>query len=209
MDNKDASRLTDSSMGDSEWQRFLNYMEHEVRPQCKPQRETLAGGPFQWLQTLSGKSFGEKVAPLIVRFFLEDELEPREHSDHDFVFRGRKVELKTGTEHSTEGVFLFQQIRPQQDWDLLLCLGLCVRSLVFFVLTRSFVEAAIETWRSDESSIITPQHGGARDLDRTTAEPDTFWMWTRPEWESLLEDRRSEFDAEGWRGSPIRESLVP
>ncbi len=43
----------DANGGDHGWLRFLNYMEREVRPNCKPQRETLAGGPFAWLQTHS------------------------------------------------------------------------------------------------------------------------------------------------------------
>lgn len=126
--------------GDQEWLRFLNYMEREVRPKCKPQRETLAGGPFAWLQTLSGTSFGNKVGPLIVRFFLEQDYGPRVNAGHDFTFRSRKMELKTGTEHSTPGTFLFEQIRPQQDWDAVLCLGLCVESLVFYLLTRRSAE---------------------------------------------------------------------
>jgi hypothetical protein len=183
-------------------------VEHDVRTRCKPQRETLTGGPFAWLQTLSGTSFGHTVGPLVVRFFLGNEMGPRESAGHDFVFRGRKVELKTGTEHSTEGVFLFEQIRPRQDWDTLLCLGICVESVGFFALTRCFVESAIEVWRSEGRSVIEPQHGGARALDRARAQPDTYWLWTRAEWAPLLQPQRSQFGPQGWQGRPIREALL-
>jgi len=183
-------------------------MEREVRPSCKPQRETLAGGPFAWLQTISGTSFGNKFGPLVVRFFLEDEFEPRVSSGHDFTFRTAKVELKTGTEHSTPGTFLFEQIRPQQDWDIVLCLGLCVNSLVFFLLTREFVEDAISAWREDGRSVIAPQHGGARMRDRTSARPDTFWMWTHPEWSGVLTEWRLGFGADGWSGRHLRGALA-
>jgi hypothetical protein len=144
----------------------------------------------------------------VVRFFLEDEQRPRANPHHDLVFRGRKIELKAGVEHSTGGVFLFQQIRPSQDWDGLLCLGLKVKSLDFFVLPRSFVSDAIEDWRRSGRSVITPQHGGASHLDRATADPDTFWMWTKPEWETLLAPCRSTFDASGWSGPRLSESLA-
>lgn len=193
--------------GGQEWLRFLNYMEREVRPNCRPQRETLAGGPFAWLQTLSGTSFGNKVGPLIVRFFLEQEYGPRVNSGHDFTFRNRKIELKTGTEHSTPGTFLFEQIRPQQDWDAVLCLGLCIESLVFYLLTRQFVEDAIEAWRQEGRSVISPQHGGTRNRNRAEDQPDTFWMWTRPEWDGVLSKRRMVFDPSGWHDTHLREAL--
>lgn len=199
--------LSDCDLYDQEWLRFLSYMEREVRPKCKPQRETLAGGPFAWLQTLSGTSFGNKVGPLIVRFFLQEEYGPRLNAGHDFTFRGRKVELKTGTEHSRPGTFLFEQIRPQQDWDAVLCVGLCVRSLVFYVLTRRFVEDAIETWEKVGRSVISPQHGGARSRRPARARPDTFWMWTYPEWDQVLSERRSIFDPNGWHGARLSDAL--
>jgi len=203
-----AASPSDSRARNAEWLRFLNYMEREVRPRCSPQRPRLAGGPFAWLQALSGTSFGNRVGPLIVRFFLEEDLAPRMNAGHDFTFRNTKIELKTGTKHSTEGTFLFEQIRPQQDWDLVLCLGLCVESLVFFVLTRRFVETAIEAWRANGRSVITPQRGGSRTLDRASARPDTFWMWTHPEWARLLSKWRLEFGAAGWSGKHLRDVLA-
>lgn len=198
---------SDVGGGGQEWRRFVHYMEREIRPACKPQRETLAGGPFAWLQTLSGSSVGNRVGPLIVRFFVEHEYGQRVNRGHDFTFRGRKVELKTGTEHSTPGTFLFEQIRPQHDWDAVLCLGLCVESLVFHLLTRQFVEDAIATWRRDGRSVIYPQHGGASDRDREAAQPDTFWMWTRPEWDAVLAERRMVFRPSGWHGTHLRDAL--
>jgi hypothetical protein len=172
-------------------------MEQDVKPYCKPQRETLAGWPFAWLQTLSGKSFGDKIGPGIVRFFLWQDYGPRVNTEHDFIFHDKKIELKTGTEHSTPGTFLFEQIRPQQDWDAVLCLGLRVESLVFYLLSRQFVEEAIEEWRQKGRSVISPQHGGARRLNRVEAQPDTFWMWTTPEWEGVLSERKIVFDHSG------------
>lgn len=195
-------------MSSGEWNRFLFYVEHDVRPTCKPQRATLAGGPFAWTQKLSGSAFGNKVAPPITRFFLQDEQEPRTGSGHDFIFRDRKVELKAGTEHATEGVFLFQQIRPTQDWDVLLCLGLALNSLTFLTLNRTFVESEIETWRDTGTSIIVPQHKGSRTRNRQGPLPDTFWLWTRPEWEDKLLPYRSDFGPSGWNGQKLPDALI-
>jgi len=160
------------------------------------------------MQTLSGSAFGNKVAPAITRFFLQDEQAPRVNPGHDFIFRGRKVELKAGAEHKTGGVFLFQQIRPTQDWDVLLCLGLALNSLTFLTLSRTFVESAIETWHDTATSVIIPQHGGAKGRNRSGREPDTFWLWTKPEWEAKLRPYRSGFGPSGWSGRKLSEALV-
>jgi hypothetical protein len=191
-----------------EWGRFLHFVEHEIREKCKPQRASLRGGPFEWLQTLSGTTFGHKVGPLTIRFFLEDEYQPPASSDHDFVFNGARVELKTGVEYSGKGIFLFEQIRPQQEWDILLCLGYAVSSLTFLTLPRSFVEKAIAQWRNSERSVVTPQHGGSRALNRRTAKPDTYWLWTKPEWNAVLAPHQSTFSAAGWKGSTLRNRLA-
>jgi hypothetical protein len=195
-------------MPDAEWERFLNYVENSVRAECQPQRESLQGGPFEWMQTLSGSTFGNKVGSLVVRFFLEDEMLPRRNAGHDLVFRERRVELKTGVEHSTPGVFLFQQIRPQQDWDALLCLGVGCRHLVFFVLSKQFVRDAVQAWRDTGQSVISPQHGGAQGRRRSRTEPDTFWIWTKPEFDGVLASHRSRFDCSGWQGPTLREGLA-
>jgi len=195
-------------MSSSEWDRFLNYVDHDVRGRCTPQRASLARGPFEWMQTLSGSAFGNKIGPSITRFFLQDEQGPRENPGHDFIFQGRKIELKTGTEHSSKGVFLFQQIRPSQNWDGLLCVGIAVRSLTFLALGRSFVEDAIEKWRNSGKSVITPQHGGAKRRNRHGPAPDTFWLWTRQEWASQLEPYQSFFDSSGWQGRRLQETLT-
>ena len=195
-------------MPDAEWERFLHFMEHEVRAKCHPQRASLSGGPFEWLQTLSGSAFGNTVGPLIVRFFLEDEMQPRKNKGHDFVCRGRPIELKSGVEHSTPGVYLFEQIRPQQDWEVLLCVGVAVRQLSFWTLSRAFVLDAIELWRETGHSVIAPQHGGSREIDRETASPDTFWLWTKPEWSQTLAPFRAVFDPSGWKGIALKKALL-
>lgn len=191
-----------------EWKRFVHYMDHEVRAHCRPQRESLRGGPFEWLQTLSGKVFGERVGPYIVRFFLEEEMLPRENAGHDFVFHGRRIELKTGVEHSTAGVFLFEQIRPSQNWDGLLCIGIAAERLEFITLSRAFVQRCIAQWRKTEHSVIMPQHGGARGRAVQRAEPDTFWLWTKPTWDRLLRPHRASFGPDGWHGRPLQKSLL-
>lgn len=194
-------------MINNEWNRFLHYMEYEVRKQCRPQRDALRGGPFAWLQTLSGKVFGEKVGPLIVRFFLGHEYRPRINSDHDFVFLGRTFELKTGTEHSSPGVFLFEQIRPQQKWDVLCCVGISRNALEFFVIPRAVIVQGVAQWRRKGNSFIMPQYGGAARRDRTGSEPDTFWIWTKPEWRGFLASFQSKFGQNGWSGQSLGKLL--
>lgn len=194
-------------MHTAEWKRFRHYMEHTVKRQCRPQRESLRGGPFEWLQTLSGKVFGERVGPLITRFFLEDEYKSRLRADHDFIFNRKKFELKTGTGHSEKGVFLFEQIRPQQDWDALLCIGIAGNSIEFFVMPKKFIADAIGLWRKGKSSLITPQHGGAKHRDRKGPQADTFWLWTVPKGRQQLEKFHTTFAPTGWHGPHLRELI--
>lgn len=174
---------------------------------CKPQGRTFRAGPFEWLQTVEREISGRRLGLYITRFFLEEECQPRTNAGHDFVFRKRKFELKTGTEHSTQGVFLFEQIRPQQEWDAVACIGIAVNGIEFFVFPRGFIEKGIAAWRRKGDSFVTPQHGGAKRRGRGTSQPDTFWIWTKPQWASLLAPYRTKFGPGGWSGRHFKELL--
>lgn len=94
-------------------------------------------GPFGFLQTMSGKTFGESVAPLIARYWLVDEGDSYEKLATKGLYDVRwtpvelgksiRIELKTSSENRPR----FQQIRDpwmidpdsvSPDYDILLCL---------------------------------------------------------------------------------------
>jgi hypothetical protein len=139
-----------------------------------------AAGPFGFLQTLSGKTFGETVAPLIARFWLiaeerGDEFQRVKNTEfYDFwvSLEGgpkKRIEMKASTEDKPN----FQQIRHPKmtnraaelyEYDLLLCLGLSNDGLEWWIFTASDVDEFIQT------GVFTPQHGGKK------TDSGTYWV---------------------------------
>lgn len=81
--------------------------------------------PFRWIRTLAPRTKG-KVGERISAGLVEARgvvVTKSTSSDADRVFNGVPIEIKTSTLWDT-GTYRFQQIRPDQEWDVLWCLGL-------------------------------------------------------------------------------------
>lgn len=131
---------------------------------------------------MSGKTFGETVAPLIARYWLVDQgdefvkMSNREVYDFGWLPRESdktiRIEMKASSEDSPN----FQQIRHPRmsgvastlDYDVLLCLGLSNAGLEWWAFPADEVETFIA------AKIFTPQHGG------TKMESGTSWIRIRP-----------------------------
>lgn len=147
-------------------------------------KQDKAAGPFGFLQTLSGKVFGETVAPQIAQFWLQANLDlfsKRPPSGlYDLLWtdggsgRTIRIELKASTEDSPN----FQQIRHPRmtnrdaedyEYDILLCLHVSNAGLEWWVFPAAEVADLIH------SGVFTSQHGGQK------IDSGTYWIRMTPQ----------------------------
>jgi len=134
--------------------------------------------PLYWLAGLSGKSFGENVAPQLCAYWIQDEGDlwikqsGREYYDiawspHEELGVNR-LELKASSESPA---FRFQQIRDPRhtaraggDYDTLLCLGITASTMEFWSIPAERVGVYID------NGTFANQHGG------TKMKSNTYWF---------------------------------
>lgn len=141
-----------------------------------------AASPFGFLQSMSGKTFGETVAPLIAHYWLVDDgdsfgrVSTRGLYDFGWTPRETSREIRIELKASSEASPNFQQIRHprmsnsaavRRDYDVLLCLGLSNAGLEWWAFPSPEVESFIAT------RAFAPQHGGAK------MESGTYWVRMR------------------------------
>ena len=134
-------------------------------------REDKKAGPFGFLQTLSGKAFGETVAPKIAEYWLSaegDSFAKLPNTDlYDFAFtpkevdRPIRVELKASSQEPPN----FQQIRDPKmtnksaltnEYDVLLCISVANTGLRWWIIPADDIPQLIN------DGFITLQHGGQK-----------------------------------------------
>lgn len=140
-------------------------------------RDDTRADPLSFLAQHSGKTFGEKYAPLFAKFWLMgkgdswDKQSSKGLYDVGWTPRERKgkeirIELKASSEHPT---YLFQQIRHRNlsgvgdgDYDLLLCLGVSAGSLEWWAIPAEDLDAYAENGGTDPDGIVITRHHGKR-----------------------------------------------
>jgi hypothetical protein len=142
-------------------------------------RSDKSASPFGFLQTLSGKVYGETVAPQIAQYWIggngDTFTKMPSGALYDFRWqpadRGQliRVEMKASTEENPN----FQQIRHPKmtnldakdfEYDILLCLHASNAGLEWWVFPAAEVQARIE------DGSFPPQHGGQK------MESGTYWV---------------------------------
>lgn len=136
--------------------------------------------PLHFLAELSGKAFGESVAPKICQFWLcvsgDQWVKQPASAYYDLLWvpaetqKRVRIEVKASSEAPA---FRFQQIRDPRmsggntwDYDVLLCLGVTAASVEFWWIPAADIIALIE------SGVFTNQHGGAK------VDSHTYWVTT-------------------------------
>jgi hypothetical protein len=131
--------------------------------------------PLYWLAGLSGKSFGERVAPLLCAYWLVQGSDTWKKqpgtayydiSWHPSESTHRiRMELKASSENPG---FRFQQIRDPRytgasdlDYDLLLCVGVTASTMEFWSIPATTVGDFID------DRTFPNQHGGAKMASNT------------------------------------------
>jgi len=164
-------------------------------------QKDIMDAPFAFLAQLSGKSFGENIAPFMCKYWLCEEEDEWEKEDtkgyYDAIWRpkekkeGIRLEIKASSEAPA---YRFQQIRPPKasggenfDYDALLCLGVSSNKLEFWVIPASYVDRYIQ------NGIFLPQHGGRK----KGLHSNTYWVVLK---ESIREELSMFYsEAEGLR----------
>ncbi len=142
----------------------------------------LRESPLYFLAGLSGKTFGETVAPELCAFWLRAEgdawqkMPNRERYDVAWAPGASRhllrIELKASSEHPG---FRFQQVRDPRagdqlrlDYDGLLCMGVTAGSVGFWLIPADDVARLIAT------GVLERQHGGSK----TGLSSNTYWIVT-------------------------------
>jgi hypothetical protein len=134
--------------------------------------------PLYFLAELSGKSFGESIAPKICQYWLCGELDgwAKQPASGYYDIAWTSVELRKPVRieikaSSESPAFRFQQIRHPKighantlDYDTLLCVGVTASSLEFWFIPAQAVIDFIE------SGLFTNQHGGKK------IDSNTYWV---------------------------------
>jgi len=140
-------------------------------------RDDIRADPLYFLAQHSGKTFGEKFAPLFARFWLAakgDEWEKQPSTGlydvgwtpHECAGRMFRIELKASSEQPN---YLFQQIRHPRmsgtgtnDYDVLLCLGVSAGSLEWWAIPAGIMDSFAETGATDLDRVVITRHHGKR-----------------------------------------------
>ena len=124
------------------------------------------GSPFAWIKRWPSSRTRGKIGEDLVAAWLAGRrftVARSPDSDADRVVEGKRVEVKLSTRWKNGG-YKFQQIRDQ-DYEVLICLGLCPFDAHCWAVPKSEV---LRRWR-DGAAGISSQHGGA-------AGTDTAWL---------------------------------
>lgn len=145
--------------------------------------------PLYWLAGLSGKSFGENVAPQLSAYWLVQDSDTWKKQSgsayYDISWHPNessepvRMELKASSENPG---FRFQQIRDPGytasvglDYDLLWCIGVTASTVEFWSIP------AAEVGRFIDNKTFPNQHGGSKMTS------NTYWFVTDAKTRQLLE----------------------
>lgn len=140
-------------------------------------RDDIRADPLYFLAQHSGKTFGEKFAPLFAKFWLSSDGDewvkqsskglydvgwtPKERKGKEL-----RIELKASSEQPG---YLFQQIRhpklsgaKRADYDLLLCLGVSAGSLEWWAIPAADMDQFAENGSTPVKRIVITRHHGKR-----------------------------------------------
>lgn len=139
-------------------------------------RTDIRADPLHFLAQHSGKTFGEKFAPLFAQFWLAEagdgweKQSSRGHFDVQWTPRETKAAIRIELKASSEQPgYLFQQIRHprlsgagEPDYDLLLCLGVSAGSLEWWAIPGPDLDSLAETGTTSAESVAITRHHGKR-----------------------------------------------
>jgi hypothetical protein len=114
--------------------------------------------PFRYIKMMAPRGKGsrfEKIAKSIFKK-LGKTVDRSSSTDHDAIVESQKVEIKGSTLIRNKNNFSFLQIRPDQDYDLIVFLMAYPNELKMITMSKSVVLKNIK------NGIFLKQHGGSK-----------------------------------------------
>ena len=157
--------------------------------------------PMAFLSEHSGKSFGEKWAPFIARYWLASQgdewikMGASEFYDIRWVPAGTHREIRLELKASSEAPsYRFQQVRhpclvgDRSAYDILLCVGVTASSLEWWVIpTGALDDMANNGTTPPEKTVIRKHHGKDAPIwNNTVGYTDEGWFCTDERCRELL-----------------------
>lgn len=140
-------------------------------------RDDIRADPLYFLAQHSGKTFGEKFAPLFAKFWLSAKGDTWEKQSSKGLYdvgwvpserKGKEIRIELKASSEQPG-FLFQQIRHpklggagEDDYDLLLCLGVSAGSLEWWAIPAEDLDQFAETGSTAADQVVITRHHGKR-----------------------------------------------
>jgi hypothetical protein len=125
------------------------------------------GTPFEALQALSSRSKGSKFEHLVQELFegMGQKVRKPKNSEHDRIINGVKTEIKSSFgwigDDGEITQFRWQQIRPSQDYEVMLFVAAYPDRLELYWADKEVVAAHVEVQNS-RGHWIYNQHGGKK-----------------------------------------------
>mgnify|MGYP003346015513 FL=1 len=115
---------------------------------------------IRYLPPRTKGSFFEKLSKNIFQK-LSFQIDKPQSSDHDMIVNNRKIEVKGSTLGMNKNTFSFLQIRPDQDYEVIIFVMAYPKELKILEMTKKDVIKNIE------NNVFKKQHGGKKADSRT------------------------------------------
>ena len=144
-------------------------VEYETYKSCVSEKCPYEGSPFQSIKQMSSKKKGAWFENTFEEHMIMKgyELRKNYNSGHDRVFVVNRKEVKFEIKGSFlwgengEGKMRWQQIRPSQDYDMIVFIAVFPNGMEFYYNTKSAISEFVE--REDEDGNWPyNQHGGKK-----------------------------------------------
>ena len=125
--------------------------------------ERYVNSPFKHLKNIPAKQKGSRFEKIVsnVMTKLGYTIQKPENSDHDLIINGVKVEIKGSTLAKNKNHFSFLQIRPDQDYHLMMFAMFYPNELVLMEMEKEQIKKNVQ------SKTFKKQHGGKKGGDET------------------------------------------
>ena len=157
-----------------EW--IANYLTHDDAIH-KRDIDPYSDSPFTVYKDMSSKRKG-KYFELLFEEYADNmgwKVQDPTNTDHDTRINGKKVEVKGSLLWGTDAShFRWQQIRPSQDYDVIVFVAIYPNRIEFHAATKEVVTEFVQTPDKD-GNFVHNQHGGK------TKNSGTFFLDGFPE----------------------------
>lgn len=125
--------------------------------------ERYVNSPFKHLKNIPAKQKGSRFEKIVSNVLTKvgHTIQKAENSDHDRIINGVKTEIKGATLVKKKNLFSFLQIRPEQDYQIMIFAMFYPNELVLMEMEKEQIKKNVQC------KTFKKQHGGKRGGDET------------------------------------------